>query len=156
MRLESGCSSTMMLVVVIIRLAGCTSVMMVALKRLDALLTRQPSRSSLDITVKLADTPALGHFLLHPPTVWPLTVHTDSLLALSSTAIPDIDSIKTTLAYDDNYTNHSPEMDYRNPLSIPCSEHIPGYQIVPSTRPSHLRTSEILCLTVQPSICRGT
>jgi hypothetical protein len=67
MRVESGCSSTMMLVVVINRLAGCTSVMMVALKRLDALLTNQPSRSSLDITVELADTPALRHFSIRQP-----------------------------------------------------------------------------------------
>jgi hypothetical protein len=57
----------MMLVVVIIRLASCTSVMIVALKRLDALLTRQPSRSSLDMTDKLADTPALGHFSIRQP-----------------------------------------------------------------------------------------
>jgi len=63
-RVESGFrgSSMMMLVVVIIHLASSTSVMVAALKRLDALLTRQPCRSSLDFTCKLAGTPVLRHF----------------------------------------------------------------------------------------------
>lgn len=61
-RVESGWLSMMMLVVVIIHLPSSTSVMVAALKRLDALLTRQPCRSSLDFTSKLAGTPVRGHF----------------------------------------------------------------------------------------------
>lgn len=64
----------MMLVVVIIHVASLTSVMVAALKRLDARLTRvarptpklacaNQQGSSLDSTFKLADTPVLGHFL---------------------------------------------------------------------------------------------
>lgn len=53
----------MMLVVVIIHLASLTSVMVAALKRLDALLTGQPCRLIPDFTSELAATPVLRHFL---------------------------------------------------------------------------------------------